>query len=617
MDKAMKIFLLLVLLCAQMPVERAVLEAEDARSRDVSVFVEALGSPDPEIRRLAARALGRLERPEHAALLIPLLSAENADLRKEVIRALGQKGAPVEMTSILDKENDAGVRGSMYAVLGRMPRATEGTLLRGLAEEKLEARIGAAKGLEAYFRLNAPAAKPTRRAIELLRKAVRENDSSLLRKLVLHSLVAAGDAHGETLEVALEDQDPQVRQLAVRSAKQWRHDDSYIVRYESLRLAGNCERAVASLEDPNPHVALLAIDLLSEGCPAGTLEEIVDRPGEWRRQARALVSLAKVRPSAAAQRLGRFSRHPRWQVRAYAAQAAKLSRQDDILAVLIGDVHPNVVAAAIAKPSDAVRALESPDYGLIMRATQLLEGWADGSSAVPSLLTALKRITEEGKATSRDPRLAILRRLDEFGSTGIELELEPYLSDFDPAVAELAASILTRRGGKTKQPKTLRMATRPPPSDAFISKLIGAKARIQMEEAGGFTLDLIPEVAPVTVAAFAELAEKGYYNNLTFHRIVPNFVIQGGSPGANEHVGTADYIRDEPGLSHERGTVGISTRGRDTGDCQIFVNLVDNFRLDHNYTVFARVTEGMENVDRIQEGDVIKSVEIVRRPPGP
>jgi cyclophilin family peptidyl-prolyl cis-trans isomerase len=110
------------------------------------------------------------------------------------------------------------------------------------------------------------------------------------------------------------------------------------------------------------------------------------------------------------------------------------------------------------------------------------------------------------------------------------------------------------------------------------------------------------------------LAEKGYYNGLTFHRVVPNFVIQGGSPGANEFDGTAGYIRDEVGLlSHLRGTLGISTRGRDTGDSQIFVNLVDNYRLDHDYTVFARVVDGMEAVDAILEGDVFESIEILRR----
>ena len=124
-------------------------------------------------------------------------------------------------------------------------------------------------------------------------------------------------------------------------------------------------------------------------------------------------------------------------------------------------------------------------------------------------------------------------------------------------------------------------------------------------------LELYPDEAPLTVAQFVSLAESGYYEGLTFHRVVPNFVLQGGSPGANEYVGTSRYIRDELGRRiHERGTLGISTRGRDTGDSQIFINLVDNYRLDHNYTVFARVTDGMDVVDRIQEGDVIEKIVI-------
>ena len=99
--------------------------------------------------------------------------------------------------------------------------------------------------------------------------------------------------------------------------------------------------------------------------------------------------------------------------------------------------------------------------------------------------------------------------------------------------------------------------------------------------------------AAVTSLHVASLAREGYYNSLTFHRVVPNFVIQGGSPGANEYSGQGPFMRDEVGLlSHRRGTLGISTRGRDTGDAQIFINLVDLPRLDHTYTVFAEVVCG-------------------------
>jgi cyclophilin family peptidyl-prolyl cis-trans isomerase len=69
-------------------------------------------------------------------------------------------------------------------------------------------------------------------------------------------------------------------------------------------------------------------------------------------------------------------------------------------------------------------------------------------------------------------------------------------------------------------------------------------------------------------------------------------------------------MRDEVGI-HRRGTVGISTRGRDTGDAQLFVNLVDSPRLDHQYTVFGAVVSGMDVVDGVLEGDVIERVEVV------
>jgi Peptidyl-prolyl cis-trans isomerase (rotamase) - cyclophilin family len=77
-------------------------------------------------------------------------------------------------------------------------------------------------------------------------------------------------------------------------------------------------------------------------------------------------------------------------------------------------------------------------------------------------------------------------------------------------------------------------------------------------------------------------------------------------------MGDGPFMRDEVGLrSHRRGALGISTRGRDTGDAQFFVDLVDNPRLDHDYTVFAEVAFGMTTVDQLLEGDVMERVEIV------
>ena len=88
-------------------------------------------------------------------------------------------------------------------------------------------------------------------------------------------------------------------------------------------------------------------------------------------------------------------------------------------------------------------------------------------------------------------------------------------------------------------------------------------------------------------------------------------MIQGAGPGANEYMGDGPYTRDEIlDRSHLRGTVGISTRGRDTGDSQLFVNLVDNVRLDHNFTIIGVIVNGMDVVDQLLEGATIERVTI-------
>ena len=145
-----------------------------------------------------------------------------------------------------------------------------------------------------------------------------------------------------------------------------------------------------------------------------------------------------------------------------------------------------------------------------------------------------------------------------------------------------------------------------------MTALRGRALRFHLAGRGSFDISLEVDAAPLSALRVARRAGEGYYNGLTFHRIAPNFVIQGGSPGANEYSGEPFFMRDEVGL-HTRGTVGISTRGRDTGDAQIFVNTIDSPRLDHIYTVFGSVIAGMDVVDGILEGDAIERVELVAR----
>jgi cyclophilin family peptidyl-prolyl cis-trans isomerase len=261
---------------------------------------------------------------------------------------------------------------------------------------------------------------------------------------------------------------------------------------------------------------------------------------------------------------------------------------------------------------EATAALESDDFQLIRTAAGVMKGMQDGrkESASDALLAALRRLTDGQRDPSRDPRVAILERLAEALPPVRNQELLPYVGDYDDKVAEAAEKAFEKLVGA---PSARVEKRRRYPFQAQLSELkaLPTEAIIELES-GTVRIALLSDVAPVTVARFAKLVAEGYYNGLTFHRIVPNFVVQGGSPGANEYMGASRYMRDEVGPQgvHVRSAVGISTRGGDTGDGQIFIDLADAPRLDRDYTVFAYVTSGMEFVDRILEGAKIVSVSV-------
>jgi cyclophilin family peptidyl-prolyl cis-trans isomerase len=117
--------------------------------------------------------------------------------------------------------------------------------------------------------------------------------------------------------------------------------------------------------------------------------------------------------------------------------------------------------------------------------------------------------------------------------------------------------------------------------------------------------------APLTCASFIELARRGFYDGLNFHRVVPGFVVQGGCPRGDGNGGPGYTLRCEVGQQpYGRGAVGMALSGKDTGGSQFFITHAPAPHLDGGYTVFGRVAEGMDVVDRIQPGDVIERIEI-------
>ena len=129
---------------------------------------------------------------------------------------------------------------------------------------------------------------------------------------------------------------------------------------------------------------------------------------------------------------------------------------------------------------------------------------------------------------------------------------------------------------------------------------------------GSFTMELLPEAAPLTVDNFVQLAQRSFFNGITIHRVVPNFVIQDGDPRGDGNGGPAQHqIRCEINeMPYDRAAVGMALSGKDTGGSQWFVTHSPQPHLDGGYTVFGRVLTGMDVVDNIIRGDVIKSIVI-------
>ncbi len=644
-------FLLIASVSATAQTRLAVLQAEDRRAPtpgDLAILRSGSRSGDPQTARAGVRALGRLERPALIPDILVLFRHPMSEVRAEAANAVGQAAqgwkrekpanGAVDSTltaliSRLKVDIDPDVREALAETIGRLP------YMEGAQAEKAEQalvdldgrstsvtdRLAVAKGFEAFTRISrklhepGPAAIVSLTGLAVLRPS-EPVSGARIRRLALEALLSANAVDDNLAAKVAADPDPQVRRIALRAValpglSTAAHDPSPMVRLEALRLLTtrkSPEACVLSLEavaDQSATVALAAIDQLS-GCASNDdgvallnrlVHDLTDAGSArgWHRSAHALTALASVSADNAGAVLGQFATSRTWQLRMYAARAATTIRDRAALERLAGDEHDNVREVAVeglqtlvGHGADAIYVAQLTRTGnqVLRAAASALSDTPNRDTAVPALKSTLDRLVAEGRDNSHDARDAIQRTL-----------------------ATLAGSSngARRDAPRSTSPRSVHEASGDLNVDD-LRRLASPRARLTIRGVGSFELALFPVQAPATVLRFARLAEAGYYNGLTFHRVVPNFVVQGGSPGANEYVGDSPFMRDELGLwPHVRGSVGISTRGRDTGDAQIFIDLVDNPRLDHEYTVFAQVLNGIDVVDQILEGDVIERVEIL------
>lgn len=652
-------------------------DARPDSGQDLATLIRAASGDRAFLRQAALRALGRLENPELIEEIEPALADPVASVRAEATNALAQAVHRVDGDLITDLllerarvERDSVVLGVVARSLGRsaespatrtrasdaltrMSRTAEG------GDAPLPTLVGVALGFESLVRraqgrgLGRDAAARLTELVDYGAAMRQGGDAARVRALAVSTLGQARRLDAALIERARRDADPGVRLAAARHVdvlspgqrpeliRRLLSDSESAVAIETLRqiarepvsplfcrylLAGAAPAATTS-------VRVMAIDGLARPCPQleaqrealyGVATELDGgAPEQWHAPAHALLALARVSPDEARELLPRFVAHTNPFARDYAARAAARLGDRATLRTLASDEVANVRTAALsglftleghAIDELLVGQLTDDDPQLLMTVARLLEGSPGGIEAARALLGAFQRISGASRETWRDPRRALLSRVAELGDASMADRLGPYLSDYDPVVAADVAGMMTDWTGRPHSASPAPLPRAPLPAPAELTGMQGASILLHMRSGGVIEIELMPYLATTNTFRFVRLVEAGYFDGLTFHRWSPNFVIQGGSPGANEFQGDGPYTRDEVGLlPHWRGTVGISTRGRDTGDGQIFINLVDNPRLNHEYTIVGRVVDGLDVVDAVLEGAVIEWAEVRRR----
>ena len=634
------------------------LAAEDRRDLTIDVKL-GLADSDRSVRRRAALAAGRIGDAGAVPALIPLLQDSELEVRQMAAFALGLIGEPLAVDPLLAalKDPEPVVRGRAAEALGQigdaraapaiaqmvvgaLPPKAPLVTVRGddpasLTDPWLEPRLGVfalarlkdARSAQAALllagkprfdwwaatwtamRLENPALRP------LLVAAVTSTDA-LSRAYGARGLGALKDpADLDTLLPLLRDRDETVVVNAVRA----------------VALLGEA-RAVppvsALLRSPSSVLRVEALKALSVLPPDRGLRERViaevGSPEPWMRAA-ALQALARMEREDFALVLANLDPDPAWFVRAGLAAALAIAgdeaSQARLLAMLKDDdvrVLPYVLEALRqARGPDSVdtlrRHLDHPDFAVRMAAADQL-----AALKVTGLSEALAASLARAKGdVEMDARLSLVTLLAiQKDARAAALLREIASGDSARPVRERAAREL-RALGETPPAPGPEPVTRPAldylealaPYEAAAGPVYTPRVFLQMKQ-GRVEIHLNVVEAPLMSATFLDLARRGYFDGLTFHRVVPGFVVQGGDPRGDGNGGPGFALRDEIGQRpYGRGVVGMALSGKDTGGSQLFITLAPAPHLDGRYTVFGWVASGMDVVDKIRPGDVIEKVE--------
>ncbi len=624
-----------------------------------SDLIKLLNDTEARVRRRAALAIGRVGLSEGVEPLTKLLDDGDIEVRQMAAFGLGLIGDRAARPALLAslKDPQPVLQGRAAEALGQIGDRADGEAigamvqvhikagaLTGIAPDDLTyplaAQVEAVRlGLYALARLS---------AYDALAAAILVNGQPVSTWWpVAYALQRVGDPRAATALLALVDTPgrytasfavkglgsskatqaaPVLRQIveqrkfpapvviqAVRSLTMLRDTAAVPVLIKivadtssdpTLRLeAVNAVGALVSTE----HVNLL-LDLVSNSVPGI--------------RAAALQALARVDPDTFLTALAGLDADREWTVRVATASALgtlPAAQSQPRLTVMLQDQDQKVIPAVLAALGSSkatgidrvlLDRLASPDLSVRAAAANALADLKIAAAAQP-LADAYRRAVTEDSYTARAAALGALARLDPAAARPVLVEA---LKDRDWAVRVRALALLKEQS-VTGQDDAARPATagRPvtdPQWQAIVNPPYSPRALIDTDK-GTIELELAIIDAPLTVANFIALARKGFFRNNAIHRLVPDFVVQAGDPRGDGEGGPGYTIRDELNeLPYLRGTAGMALDWEDTGGSQFFITHSPQPHLDARYTVFGRVVNGMDVIDRLVQWDVIRNVRI-------
>jgi len=641
---------------------------EDGRKLGDGKLVAFLVDPNPEVRARAAVALGRIGDPAAAPALREALEDFDRAVRIEVIFALGQipdRGAGEALLQILESDPDPEVRGVAAEALGKLgdPGIWPALIERAAAEADPGVRGEIAL---AFWRAGLPEDPSVREAGRAALLGMFEDPDPEVRWRAVYAVV-----RGKMIDPACREALLRVAEEPARHPEGWDRvfavrglgdqgvrqdvDLLFFILTESTLERGKGPQpdwplrveALASIErlgpiDPASAAVGIAMNCAADDVACVRVQAIrllgaLGKPGlgdlaqgAWAeaeelgqvvRQAGSIEFAERERQTIALNVLN----EPSWLARAEAARAFRELPADLALSVLeslFGDEDIRVKTAVVEAlgPFGADprahgimrRALKTNDLAVRGTAVSVLIEWND-----PLWKDDLVRAFRKSKGLEMAEVRALA--IDALASLGDAAPTEFFrnaLDDPQPMVRAHAAAVLEARGEGPVAFARIH-ATKPLGVSRLLPLEGEAAPRVLVRtDRGDFVIELFHREAPVHCRGFLSRVKNGYYDGLIFHRVVPDFVVQGGDPRGDGWGGGDRFVREQIHRGKFlRGTVGMPTSGKDTGGVQFFVTHCPTPHLDGRYTAFGRVVEGMEVVDRIERGDRIVSATIVEPSP--